>query len=208
MTVTSTSSGGSTTYTVNLSTANATKLANTTNAIVISGTNTSVSSFSATVGGVQTFTYGVNAIDTVIESLFTRVKVALNTSTVPTISITSQNNYGTSLAAVNQAGSGSDFITNNNVSSFGEWTSGYTSFTVANFGTPGTTYFPEVSVANIVSTLRGSTLTWMNNLRVEVISMTADAFALRFSDSSGNPVNGTYLQDRYLQLELIFKIQA
>jgi hypothetical protein len=208
ITVTSVSGGGTTTYTVALDSTNVTKLSNMTNTIVSSGTNTSVSSGSATVGGIQTFTYVVNATDTIVESLFARVKFTLNSSTVPTISITNQNNYGSSLIAVNQAGTGTDFITNNNVSSFADWTGSYTDFDIADFGTPGTTYFPEVFVANAILLVKGNSTTWVNNLKVDIVDMSSNTFKIRFSDQSGSPINGLSLQDNYVELELIFKIQA
>jgi len=208
MTVTSTSGGGTTTYTVNLSATNVTKLANMTNSVVAPGTGASVSSSSAIVGGIQTYTYVVSATDTVVESLFARVKFTFNTSTVPTISITNQNNYGSSLIAVNQAGTGTDFITNNNVSTFLDWTGSYTDFDIANFGTPSTTYFPEVLIVNGVHVTKGASTTWQNDLKMDIVEMSSNTFAIRFSDSLGNPINGLYLQNKYSELELIFKIQA
>ena len=208
MSVTSVSGGGTTTYTVSLSPTNVTKLSNMTNSIVAAGTNTSVGSGSATVGGIQTFTYTVNATDTIVESSFVRVGIILNTSVVPTISITNQQNYGTVLTTVNQSGTGTDFITNNNVSTFADWTGSYTGFDVANFGSPGTVFFPEAVVLNIVGSGKGSSLTWINSIKVDIVSVGTDTFSFRFSDELGNPINGLYLQDRYAQLELIFKIQA
>lgn len=205
--VTSVTGGGATTYTVSLSPTNATKLANMTNTIVSSGTNTSVSSSSAIVGGIQTFTYVVNATDTVVDSLFARVKFVFNTSVVPTISVESQNNYGSNFIAVNQSGTGTDFLTNNNVSSFSDWTDSYTDIDVANFGVLGTDYFPEVEVVNAILLTKGNSTTWLNKVSADIVGMSSDTFKIRFSDQTGSPVNGNFLQG-YVELELIFKIQA
>ena len=206
--VSSVSGGGTTTYTVSLSSDNITKLANMTNSIVTSGTNATVNSSSATVGGITTYTYVVNATDTVVESLFVRALFTFNASAVPTLSIVKQNNYGATFTAVNQSGSGSDFITNNNVVSFADWTTSYTDFDIANFGFSAADYFPEVQVANAILSTKGSPTSWINMLKVDVVEMSATTFQIRFSDMNGSPVNGQLLQDKYLTLELIFKIQA
>jgi hypothetical protein len=62
-------------------------------------------------------------------------------------------------------------------------------------------------VANTVHTTKGSTISWVNNLKVDVVAMSATEFAFRFSDGLGNPINGLALQNEYTTLELIFKIQ-
>jgi len=199
--------GGGKTYTVSLSTANQTKLTNMSNTIVASGTNASVSSSSATVGGIQTFTYVVSATDTIVESLFVRCLLTLSAGVVPVITISSQNNYGSTFSTVNQSGTGTDFIENNNAGSYSEWASSYTDLDVQNFGVSSADYFPEVSIANAVQLTKGSNLTWINNLKADIIELSATEFKIRFSDASGAPVNGLALHEKYGSLELIFKIQ-
>jgi hypothetical protein len=207
ITVSSVSGGGTTTYTVALSSTNVTKLANMRNAVVAAGTNvTSVTTADATVGGILERTFTVNATDTFIPSLFARVTMTMNAAAVPGYAITTQSETGTTFQAIAQ-GIGADFITNNNAGSFGDWTSKLTDFTIDNFFASATDYFPEVMVANITKSTAGDKSSWLNDLRADIVSMSASSFDIRFSDSSGNPVNGLHLQD-YATIDLIFKLQV
>ena len=205
--VTAVSGGGSTTYTVSLTTANVNKLAATYNSVVSAGTNiSSVTSNSVTSGDVTTITYTVNAIDTVVDSQFVRVGFTINPSSVPTIAISSQKQYGSAFTTVNQTG-GTEFVKNENDASFSDWETKFTEFTVSNFGTVGSNFFPEVEVANIDLKVKGNSLSYKNLLQAHIISMGSDTFTIRFSDQDGSPVNGKEVQN-YDSLDLIFKIHA
>jgi hypothetical protein len=202
------SGGGTNTYTVNLEAANVTKLANMRNAVVAAGTNiSSVGTADATVGGILQRTFTVNATNTFTPATYARVTMTMLSANVPTYAITTQSQTGTTFQSVSQ-GMGSDFVSNNNNGSFGDWTTKLTDFTIDNFFTAGgVAYFPEVQVANITKSTAGDKTSWLNDLRAEVVSMSTTDFDIRFTDQSGNPVNGLHLQD-YATIDLIFKIQA
>lgn len=205
--VSSVTGGGTTTYTVSLTTANINKLAATYNSVVAAGTNiSSVASVSSTVADVTTTTYTVHARDTVVDSLFVRAKLTMNPALVPVITITDQALYGSVFAAVNQTG-GTEFIVNENDATFNDWDSKYTEFTIGNFGSPGTAFYPEVKIVNVDAAAKGFPTTWQNNLTVDIIAMGTNEFTIRFSDENGNAVNGSEVQD-FNSMELIFKIQA
>lgn len=209
MTVSSVDGGGLITYTVSLSSSNIEKLGNLTNTILQAGTGTTVTSTTATVGGVSTTTYTISALDTIVESSFVKALMTINASTVPTITLKNQKQYGTLLTAVNQSGGGTDFINNNNAGNFAQWGVNFVSFSIENFssGLGEDDFFPEVQFVSIVSS-DTSISDAANDLIVEIINSSADAFEIRFSDQLGNPVNGTFLQDRFSEMELIFKINA
>jgi hypothetical protein len=202
--------GGTTTYTVSLTTENINKLAATYNSVVAAGTNvTSVTSSSATVGDVTTTTYTVNATDTVVESLFVRSVLTFAAGVVPVPTINSQKEYGSSFGTVNQSG-GTEFLLNNNNASSSDWLTNYANFTVGNFFSGGdVTYFPEVRIVNITKSTDqiGGAVSWTNDVTADIISMGSNSFQLRFLDASGTPVNGQKLQE-FETIELIFKIHA
>lgn len=201
--------GGVTTYTLSLDSINTNKLAATYNSVVAAGTNiSSVGVGTATAGDVTTKTYTVNAIDTIVQSLFVRAKLTFGSAVVPVITIDSQNEYGTTFQAINQAGSGTDFLTNNNVSSYAVWAANLTHFTIGNFFASATDYFPEVKVVNVTGTNEvSSPVFYDNDLAVEIVSIGASSFDIKFVDQSGSPVNGLFLQD-FTSIELIFKLHA
>lgn len=200
--------GGTTTYTVALSSVNINKLASTYNSVVAAGTNvSSVTSNSVTAGDVTTITYTVNTTDTIVQSLFVRALITFGSGVVPVFSIDSQNDYGSTFQAINQAGTGTDFITNNYESSFSAWTVNITHLTIGNFFSSATDYFPEVKIVNMIQPSEVANHYNSNDLDVEIVSIGASSFDLKFTDKNGNPVNGLYMQD-YSSVELIFKIQA
>lgn len=206
--VTSTSGGDSTTYTVALSTENNTKLSNIKNSIVTAGSGATVTSTSATVGGIQTETYVVSATDTVVDSLFVKVSIDFNTSSPPTISLLNQKKYGTLFGSVSQSTPGSHFVRNMNDNSFASWQIRFTNFLVTNFGAVSTTaFYPEVHFVESLSTAT-NILEDRNPLTVSVISTATGSFSFRFSDLNGDPVNGSFIQSNFERIQLIFKIQA
>jgi hypothetical protein len=201
--------GGITTYTVSLSSANVNKLAATYNSVVAAGTNvTSVTSNSVVASDVTTTTYTVNATDTVVESIFVRSLLTFGSAVVPVPTITAQSEYGTTFQAVNQTG-GTEFLLNDNNGSYSDWTTNFASFTVDNFFSSPTAYFPEVAIANITKSAdqAGGAVSWTNDIRVEIYSMGSSSFTIRFLDETGVPVNGLKMQD-FATIDLIFKIQA
>lgn len=205
--VTPSVNGATTTYTVALSSTNVTKLANLKNTEFVDGSGISSVMVNTTVGGVSTDTWTVTATDTVVESLFVRAKITMKSSAVPAITITNQNKYGAAFATVNQAGTGTNLLTNNNEGSFVAWTTNVTDFDIANFFTTPADYYPEVYIVNVDKVGKGGITGWTDNLNVRVIEMSASTFTIRFTDSTGAAVNGLYLQD-YDSIELIFKIHA
>lgn len=205
--VTAVTGGGTTTYTVALTSENVNKLAATYNSVVAAGTNiSSVSSSSSTVGDVTTTTYTVNATDTVVESLFVRAKFTISSGNVPTITIENQKEYGTIFGTVNQSG-GTEFILNNN-GVYVDFANKLTDFTIGNFFSAGSVnYWPEVNVVNVVKPVRGDKTSWVRDIQADIPEINASEFTLRFLDMDGHPVNGKTIQD-YISFELIFKIQA
>jgi hypothetical protein len=198
--------GGTTTYTVALSTENINKLAATYNRALTAGTNvTSITEVSSTSGDVTTKTSTINVDSMYNEELLVRVLVTMNSAAVPTISITNQKEYGSTFATVNQTG-GTEFLLNNNNGSFGDWSSLHTDFTVGNFFSSSKDYYPEVKIVNIVKAT-GTVSNYTNNIDVAITTMSASEFGLRFSDKDGAPINGLTIQD-YTSFELIFKINA
>lgn len=197
---------GSSIYTVNLNNTNVTKLSNLTNAIVAAGTNCSVvASAPVVVGGVSTITYTVNATDTVVETLLVRANFTMNPSSVPTITLTAQKEYGTTFGTLNQTPS-TEFILNNNIASFSDWTGKFTDLTIGNFFDGSTVdYYPEVALVNASSSL--DTNNPITNINVEIVSMSSSTFDIRFTDKDGAPVNGLFIQ-QYSSFDLIFKINA
>jgi hypothetical protein len=215
MTVTSVDGGNTITYTVSLSSSNEVILANTTNSIVTAGNNTSVSTTSSMAYGVQTYTYEVSAIDTVVESSFARVLIDVGDTLLPIMTIENQKQYGSLFSALNQNGTGSDFVTNQKNSNFQEWRNTVTDFKVANFS-PGSleTYFPEVHFSRIdfenvkdPGVVIDPTLA-RYDISVDLIEVKNGYFRFRFSDPAGLPVTGGYIMDRFSKIELIFKIQG
>ena len=167
-----------------------------------------MSTSSVVVGDVTTTTYTVNASDTVVETLLVRSLLTFGSAVVPVPTITAQSEYGTTFQAVNQTG-GTEFLLNDNNGSYSDWTTNFASFTVDNFFNIPTGYFPEVTVANITKSVdqAGGPVSWTNDIRVEIYSMGASSFNIRFLDESGIPVNGLKMQD-FATIDLIFKIQA
>jgi len=206
--VTSVTGGGTTTYTVALSSVNINKLAATYNTVVAAGTNVdSVTVATVTVSDVITKTYTINVSSTVPEESLSRVKFVINAAAVPTITVENQKEYGSTFDTLVQTG-GSEFVLNNNVASFADWTTKSTSFTIGNFFSGSAVdYYPEVKEVNIVKPTAGDAISWVKDISVDIITMSASEFALRFTDKNGNPVNGAYLQN-YTSFELIFKIEA
>jgi len=200
--------GGVTTYTVALSSVNINKLASTYNSVVTAGTNVdSVASTSVTVGDVTTTTYTVNVASVVPEEVLAKVKFVMNSAAVPTITIENQKEYGTTFDTLVQTAL-SEFVLNNNVASFSDWTTKSTDFTIGNFFSGGAVdYYPEVKEVNIVKPTSGTATSWVKDISVDIITMSASEFGLRFTDKNGNPVNGLHLQN-YTSFELIFKIKA
>ncbi len=199
--------GGTTTYTVSISSENITKLANMTASIVDAGTNVSVATNVVVVNGIPTTTYTVTATDVVVESSFVKAMIEINTSTVPTITIETQAQYGSTFSTVNQTVS-TEFIKNENDASFTDWATKSTDFTIANFGTAVGDFFPEVEVVNIVGAGRGDYTSWSNKFKANITTMGTDTFSIRINDEDGNNINGNFLQTEFLRFELIFKIQA
>lgn len=206
--------GGITTYTVALSSVNINKLASTYNSVVAAGTNVdSVASASVTVGDVTTTTYTVNVASVVPEEVLARVKFVMNAAAVPTITIEDQKEYGTTFDTLVQTAL-SEFVLNNNAASFSDWTTKSTDFTIGNFFSGGidptmeaVDYYPEVKEVNIVKPTSGTAISWVKDISVDIITMSASEFGLRFTDKNGNPVNGAHIQN-YTSFELIFKIKA
>ena len=200
--------GGTTTYTVSLSSANINKLASTYNRELTAGTNvTSISEATATAGDVTTKTSTINVDSMYNEGLLARVLFTMNSAAVPTITIPAQNEYGTTFTTVNQTG-GTEFVTNNNDASFSDWNTKSTSLTIGNFFSGSATdYFPEVKEVNIIKPTTGSETSWVKDISVDITSMGASSFEIRFTDKNGNPVNGSHIQN-YTSFELIFKIDA
>tara|TARA_R110000803_G_scaffold16197_6_gene44480 strand:+ start:524 stop:2125 length:1602 start_codon:yes stop_codon:yes gene_type:complete len=206
LTVLPTSGGGTTTYTVSLSSTNITKLANLRNTAIVDGSGITSTLVTTTIGGVTTNTYTITAIDTIVESMFVRVKIAFNASTVPTITIVDQKKYGTTFQAVNQTG-GTEFVLNNNIGSFADWTNNFTSFTIGNFFSSAADYYPSIKLVNIIKPIAGTEVSWPNDFVIDITSMSANDFEVRFSDTAGGPTNGIS-SSRYTSIELIIKIQA
>jgi hypothetical protein len=207
ITVTSVSGGGTTTYTVALSSTNVTKLSNLKNTEIVAGANTTAPKVTTTVGGVTTDTYTITATDTVVETVLARMLFTFAAGLVPVITITDQKEYGTTFGALTQVNP-DEFIVNNFDSNYTDWSTNLTSFTVGNFFDAGAVdYWPEVQVVNVVKPEAGDEVSWSSNLTAQITSMGASSFEIRFSDEMGNPVNGKYLQ-LYTTLELIFKIQS
>jgi hypothetical protein len=198
---------GTVTYTVALSATNIQKLANLKNTELVAGTNIAVPKSTATVGGVSTDTWTLNATDTVVESLFVRMSLTFANGVVPVIAVETQKEYGSSFGTVNQTG-GTEFVLNNFDTNYTEWATNLTSFTIGNFFSGGAVdYFPELQVVNITKPSAGDEVSWTNNLTAQITSMDTNDFEVRFTDELGNPVNGKYLQE-YTVVELIFKINA
>ena len=205
--VSSVTGGSTTTYTVALSSDNVTKLANMTNTIVTAGTNTIVNSTTATVGGISTVTYIVAAIDTVVQSLFSRIKMTINTAAVPVFTIVNQKKYGSAFDEINQD-PGTEFITNENESTFDDWNTSLTSLVAANFGSVGVNFYPEVDIVNIESTSAFRIALGKMRFKAFIKDIDNDTFTITFLDEVGNPVNGLALQESFSEVELIFKIQG
>lgn len=209
ITVTSTSGGGTTTYVVGLTTLNVSKLANLFNTIPVAGTGVTVSAPTVTtVGSVTTKSYTITATDTIVESLFARVHLAFAAGVVPVLTIEDQKKYGSAFATIDMVAL-NEFITNNNNNNSlsTAWLTSFTSFTIDNFFTTPADYYPSVEIVNIVRPVPGNKSSWLSNSNVEITSMSASSFDIRFVDGSGTPVTGTSLQE-FTSLELIFKINA
>lgn len=209
--VTASVSGNTTSYEVALSTENITKLANTTNSIVSAGPGASVSTNSSVVGGIQTFTYTVSATDTIVESSFVRVRIKMSPSSVPSIEILNQKQYGSFLTPVEQNSLGNNFITNVNESEFSLWLKSFTDFEVGNFSKNLESFYPEVHFARMVGNEKynaGKLTETINNLSVDLMEVSQESFRFRFSSPEGAPVSGEFVQTYFDEIELIFKIQA
>ena len=202
-----TGGNGAKEYTVSLTPLNVNKLANMTNTNLVAGSNITLGSSSTVVGDINTVSYVVGAVNTFVPTQLVRARISINQSNVPTISIVSNAQYGSQFTTPSQGG-GSDFITNENASNLNDWETSLTEFTIANFGTPGANFYPEVKIANLVGSVKGTSISWANRVTADIVAMATNQFTIRFSDENGNNVTGVVFQKEITSIDLIFKIQA
>lgn len=211
--ISSVTGGGTTTYTVSLSTVNVDKLAATYNSVVTAGTNiTSVTDSSITSGNVTTTTYVVNATDTVVESTFVEVLLAFVPGAVPSYTVTSQKQYGTVFQTVTDAVGGDPILDVENDGSIQEWQQNYNSIIVQNFFSGASTdYFPEIIPAEEVTWYKGvrGGQKQINGEKVGLIDIydkNASDFKIRFINPK--KMLGSNVEDKLSSVKLIIKIQA
>lgn len=215
--ISSVTGGGTTTYTVSLSTENINKLAATYNSVVTAGANiTSVTSSSTTSGNVTTTTYVVNATDTIVESTFVEVLLTFNVGAVPSYTVTAQKQYGTTFAAITDAIGINPVLDIENNGSVSDWQQNYNSIIVQNFFSGSATdYFPEVVSVEELTWAKGIRSTSLisatvNNgakaALVDIYDKNSDNFKIRFINP--NRMLGSDLENKLYSVKLIIKIQA
>lgn len=202
--------GGTTTYTVSLSSTNVTKLANISATIVSAGSNVTVTPSSpVTIGGIPTITYSVAATDTVVESLFVEVGFAFQSGSVPSYTLNSQKKYGTVFrSGLTDALGIVPFIEVSNVGAAIDWQNNTVTMKVQNFFSGGSVdFYPEVQVVVERARSAKSGLTQSKRFLADIYNIDSDYFNLRFINGSLGAASGAEM-DGLVSLKLIFKLQA
>lgn len=201
-------------YTVSLSSENVAKLAATYNSVVAAGTNvSSVVETSVTAGNVTTKTYTVNTTNTFVESTFVEILLSFPTGAVPSYSVTSQKQYGTTFQAITDAVGIAPILDIENDGSVTDWQQNYNSIIIQNFFSGGAVdYYPEIiSVEEVtwVKGVRGGS-TQINGQKgtfiTDIYDKNASDFKIRFLNPS--KMLGSDIENKLSSIKLILKIQA
>jgi hypothetical protein len=203
--VTSTTAGGQTTYTVALSTTLLNKINAMSPIAFAEGTGIDITSSTASDGTI-TYTITNSAATDNPDLMAVNVGITFNgkSSTVPTLSVVSSKIYGDLFNAPTLA--------NDNGGSYNDWASLPVAFTLSNiFSGSATSYYPTIEV--VESTILGASSTKANDgqrLTARIIDFnTSDIkFTLQTPDGSGYAQSGAVFDGGFLSATIIVKFMA